>query len=99
MSKVYISGPMTGYPEYNRPAFSAAADYLRDRGYEPVNPAEVELGPGATWEQYMREDLKLLMDCEAVVLLPGWEKSRGATLEASIAGRLGMTVRPLEEFS
>ncbi len=97
--RVYISGPMTGYPDWNKPAFAAAADQLRDRGYEPMNPAEVKLGPGATWEQYMREDLKLLMDCEAVALLPGWEQSRGATLEASIARRLGMAVRPLEEFA
>lgn len=97
--RVYISGPMTGLPDWNKPAFAAAAQQLMVRGYEPVNPAEVELGPDATWEQYMREDLKLLMDCEAVALLSGWEESRGATLEALIAFRLGMTVRPLEEFA
>ena len=41
---VYLSGPMTGLPDFNRPAFHAAAAALRAQGYVVINPAEVDLG-------------------------------------------------------
>ncbi len=38
---IYISGPMTGYPEYNYPAFMAAEKKLRSLGHgyiiNPIN--------------------------------------------------------------
>ena len=37
--KVYIAGPMSGYPDMNGPAFDKKADELRAQGYEVVNPA------------------------------------------------------------
>jgi Domain of unknown function (DUF4406) len=33
MIKVYLAGPMTGVPEFNFPAFHAAAAKLREEGY------------------------------------------------------------------
>lgn len=45
----------------------------------------------------MRADIKALCDCDHVVVLPGWEKSRGATLEVFIATQLGMRVTTLYE--
>ena len=89
---IYISGPMTGLPEFNFPAFHAAAKRLRADGNEVRNPAEVGEEPGLQWEDYMRKDLRLLCDCDAIYLLPGWEKSKGAHLELHIAHRLGMEV-------
>lgn len=38
--KVYLSGPMRGYENFNFPAFDAAAAYLRGHGHEVFNPAE-----------------------------------------------------------
>lgn len=38
--KVYVAGPMRGYPEFNFPAFYAAANKLRDEGHVVFNPAE-----------------------------------------------------------
>ena len=37
--KIYIAGPMRGRPQFNFPAFNAAAMW-RERGYEVFNPAE-----------------------------------------------------------
>jgi hypothetical protein len=93
MTRVYLSGPMSGLPELNFPAFHAAAARLRADGLEVVNPAEINPGGALSWEQCMRADIKALCDCDAIVLLPGWEGSKGAHLELHVAHRLGMEVR------
>lgn len=92
MKRVYISGPMTGLPEANFPAFHAAAKALRDAGIDAVNPAEINATTDGRWEDYMREDIKALCDCDGIALLPGWERSRGAHLEVHIAHRLGLEI-------
>lgn len=38
--KIYIAGPMSGYKNFNFPAFHAAAYEYRRRGYHVFNPAE-----------------------------------------------------------
>lgn len=40
MKKIYIAGPMSGYPEFNFPAFHRAAEKYRHLGYEVFNPAD-----------------------------------------------------------
>lgn len=42
MPKIYIAGPMSGYPEFNFPAFYAKEEYFRELGYEVFNPANKE---------------------------------------------------------
>ena len=39
--RVYISGPMTGVPDLNRPAFDAAEKRLTAQGHFVINPAEL----------------------------------------------------------
>lgn len=97
MRRVYVSGPMTGLPELNFPAFHAAAAQLRALGLEVVNPAELNPDPACTWQAAMREDIRALVDCDAIVLLPGWQNSRGARLELTVAQALGMAQTTLEE--
>ena len=97
--RVYISGPMTGRPNLNRPAFYAAATALHAAGHIPVNPAEVCAQLGATeWTDCMRADIKALCDCDAIALLPGWEMSQGAQLELHIAHRLGLAIGPFATY-
>lgn len=87
---VYISGPISGRPNLNRPAFDQAAKVLAAAGYQVVNPFDVCPNP-ASWEEAMRADVKALMDCDRILMLPGWEESRGAVIEAWIAAKLGIT--------
>ena len=47
--KVYVSGPMTGIPEWNGPAFLEAAAALREIGHEVFCPAEIDLENGFDW--------------------------------------------------
>lgn len=91
MSKrIYIAGPMTGLPDLNFPAFHAAAAELRDKGFDVVNPAEINVDPASGWHVCMRADICELMTCNAIYLLFGWTKSRGAMLEKQIAEGLDM---------
>jgi len=97
--KVYIAGPMTGIPNLNFPAFHEAASRLRAEGHYVVNPAEINVDPSAGWLECMRADIRELVTCEAIFLLPGWELSRGATLERHIAERLGFVILADDEVS
>jgi nucleoside 2-deoxyribosyltransferase len=99
---VYLSGPMSGLPELNFPAFNAAAHALRQIGYSVINPAEFKtttegMTEAEAWRACMQVDIKALVDCDAIVMLPGWAESRGACLERSIAQGLQMPVMTLTE--
>lgn len=104
---VYLAGPMSHRPAFNFPAFDAAAEDLRSRGYKVISPAELDndeirglalaspdgenIEVRGQWRDFLSRDVRLVAhpDTEAVVLLPGWKESAGATLEADVAHRLG----------
>jgi hypothetical protein len=88
---IYLSGPMTGLPDLNFPAFYSMAARLRAAGYAVINPAELD-HPTKEWSDCLRRDIVALMGCHTVATLPGWEHSKGARLEVLIADRLGMSV-------
>jgi hypothetical protein len=93
----YICGPMSGLPDFNYPAFTRAAQQLRERGLTVFNPAENGLPSSAPWSQHMRVDIRMLMGCDRVVTLPGHRGSKGAALEVHIARALGMPVLTLAQ--
>jgi hypothetical protein len=91
----YIAGPMTGYKDYNFPAFYAKAAEERAKGYDVINPAELDDLDGdltQPWDFYLRRDLVVLAECNRIVLLDGWEKSKGACLEVHIGKKLGFEI-------
>ena len=96
--KIYISGPMTGLPDYNRAVFNAAAEILRGHGHEVLSPAELPAPPCKSWEGYMRMAVAQLVSCEMVVMLPGWGSSKGAHIEHCLAHDLGLQVILISEL-
>lgn len=44
--RVYLAGPMSGYPQFNFPLFYAAAASLREQGFDVVSPAEMDAEVG-----------------------------------------------------
>jgi hypothetical protein len=95
---------MTGYPQFNFPAFHSAAAALRAKDMLIVSPAEldtvndvadkamasetgdlIDAGIKETWGDLLARDVKLIADgCDGIIFLDGWEKSRGARLEAFV---------------
>jgi hypothetical protein len=81
---------MTGYPDFNFPAFNEAADFLKSVGYDVFNPADRGIVPGWEHSDYLRYDIPKVLEADLLVMLPGWENSKGAALEHHIATVLGL---------
>ena len=94
--RLYLAGPCSGLPDNNYPAFHAEAARLRAIGFHVENPAENQ--QQVDWQSYMRVAVAQLVKCDAVALLPGWERSRGALIENGLAVSLGIKARPCAEF-
>lgn len=93
--KVYIAGPISGMPEFNRPAFFAEAERQTKRGHIPLNPAV--LPDGLTQPEYMALCIPMVMLADEIVMLPGWIDSQGATAEFHLAMKCGKTITQAED--
>ena len=89
---------MTGYPDFNFPAFNGRAAEWRAEGWEVFNPAETALADKPR-DYYLRIDVRAICECDAIAVLPGWQNSRGATLEVSLARELGLAVYDADTFA
>ena len=92
---VYISGPMTGYIDFNIPLFNMVAESIWALyGCRIVNPAD--LPDGLTWTEYLVLNLENMRAEGATVLyqLPFWQDSRGACIEHDVAIMSGLMVLP-----
>ena len=98
---VYLSGPMTGKPDYNKSEFTKAEKLVKSMGYKVINPHKVKLlrrFRKPVWENYMRSDLRAMMKADMIILLDGWISSEGAQLEVYNATKLKMEVDTLKNF-
>jgi hypothetical protein len=93
MHKLYLSGPMDSVEEFNHPLFHRIAQEFRTAGFAVCNPAEFFDGDKSRQrKEYMREAFKYVLEADTIVLLPGWETSKGARLEAAMATELDLAV-------
>jgi hypothetical protein len=105
---VYIAGPMSGLPEYNYPAFRKAAENLRQCGFKVVSPVELDIDDGYDFSEagtddwhkpseyatFLSRDIKVIVEkgVEAIVVLPGFERSGGARTEVAFGQALGLPI-------
>lgn len=98
--KLYLAGPMRGYPRHNSEAFDRVASALRASGHEVANPVDHDREIGFDFDvqevpqdmlvRMFRWDLARVTEAEGIAFLPGWEKSRGACAERTMAHYLGV---------
>lgn len=105
---LYVSGPMSGLPEFNFPAFVEATSKLERAGFKVTNPSALSLPCGCSgptqcrpapheYHEYLRMCLQALVgnDISGIALLPGWENSKGAAVEMAVGRALGWPVQPV----
>lgn len=94
--RLYIAGPMSGRPEFNRPAFNEAEAKLQAAGYDVLNPARQP--DGLEYEEYMRRGFEDIGNADGVALLPGWRESSGARREVSFADSIYVDASDLQTW-
>jgi hypothetical protein len=91
-SKIYISGKISGIENEAIELFSKAEKELNAKGYETVNPMKLNHQHDKSWHSYMKEDVKMLCECDEIFMLSNWTDSKGAIIEHTIAMYLGLKV-------
>ena len=101
MKIVYIAGPYTGksYKEIDNNIANARKWAVKLAEYEigffcpHLNSAHFEEHAPGVPESFWKElDIKLLKACDAVLVIEGWERSKGAQTEALEATRLELPI-------
>ena len=90
--RIYISGAITGTNDYLERFDKAERKYTR-KGYEVINPAKcMAVLPKLEHSQYMSLCMPMLKICDTIVMLNGWETSRGAKTELQYALENGFEI-------
>lgn len=91
---VYLSGPMTGLPDYNRAAFNLRAEAFRAAGYTVNNPAEISVthGTSKSYGFYFRRAMRMLLNSDVVYVFGDITESKGALMELDVAKMAEMPI-------
>lgn len=91
--KCYISGAIAHHDLNERmDTFARAACTLAAQGYTPVNPFNNGVAQSEHWTEHMRADIAMLLGCDYIYMLKGWELSKGCKLELDVASSCGIKV-------
>ena len=91
--KVYISLPISGYDiEERRDTAMKMEIRLRGCGFDVFNPLGDGWVYGLTTQQYMKRDLKALLDCDVIMFMHNFNKSAGCHTELCVAMACGMEI-------
>lgn len=97
-NKIYLSGKISGLPICEAiKNFESAENQLKGLA-TIVNPMRLKHDHDKSWGSYMKEDIKALMDCDAIAMLPNYEESKGALIELNLAKSLGFEIIYLLEL-
>ena len=97
--KLYLSSKMTDLPDNNEPAFYTMEKLLQDLGINPARLSKKVKKKNPGWVDFMRVDIKGLMDCEAVVCFGDYGNSKGSMLEQVIAKSLEIPIYRYDEIA
>ena len=104
--RIYLSGPISGLPDKNKPAFDAEEALLRADFFDIFNPQSIaapseetlaewahDYDPkGRLWQYYMKICVAEIPHCDSMRMLPHWQNSKGAVWEHRIAQMLGIPI-------
>lgn len=91
--RVYLSGPISGYDLAERiEAFMQLEVKLRGKGVEVCNPLGQQWEQGLSTYDYMRKDIEMLLTCDAILMMDGWNRSAGCKTELDVAVAIGIDV-------
>lgn len=90
---IYLSGGITNVPDYME-RFAKTETLLTKIGDKVINPAKVnaQLPEGTDYDDYMRLSFVLLDMADAIYMMNGWEKSKGARMELLKAYQTGKRI-------
>jgi hypothetical protein len=108
MTKAYISGPISDV--FNAPVIfeDAKKALISVFDWEVFNPINIappltkeergEFQKVGEWAYYMKRGIRELLECDCLVLLPGYKDSKGSMIEKKLAEDLNLSVYRLHQI-